>query len=193
MKRVLAQIIAIALKELTVLWRDRQALALLFAMPLFFIIVMSYALEGVFEAGSKGRPIQVIVVNEDEGALAAEAVLDLRKTEGLLLLETIGGARITAERAEQLVRDQAYPMALMFRRDFSRRLTTANDTATSGQMPCVVLMVDPAMNRQLVAPVKGVIQGDIERRHVMAVIPQRINDAFERMSEKAGDVHCIFG
>jgi ABC-2 type transport system permease protein len=49
-------------------------------------------------------------------------------------------------------------------------------------------MVDPAMNRQLVAPVKGVIQGDIERRHVMAVIPQRIKDAFARMSEKAGEM-----
>ena len=68
MKGMLHQIVAIALKELKVLWRDRQALALLFAMPMFFILVMSYALEGVFEAGSKGRPIQVLVVNEDEGS-----------------------------------------------------------------------------------------------------------------------------
>jgi len=67
-------------------------------------------------------------------------------------------------------------------------LTTENAAGASSQTPCVVLMVDPAMNRQLVAPVKGVIQGYIERRRVMAVIPQRIKDAFARMSEKAGEM-----
>jgi len=108
MKRLVAQVTAITVKELTVLWRDRQALALLFAMPLFFIVVMSYALEGVFEAGSKGRPIQVLVVNEDDGAAADEAITDLKKMEGLLLVESVGGTRITAERAEQLVRDQPF-------------------------------------------------------------------------------------
>ena len=50
------QIIAITLKELKVLWLDREALALLFAMPMFFILVMSFALEGVFQAGSKDSP-----------------------------------------------------------------------------------------------------------------------------------------
>ncbi len=41
------QIIAITLKELKVVWLDREALALLFAMPMFFILVMSLALQGV--------------------------------------------------------------------------------------------------------------------------------------------------
>jgi len=188
MKGFLAQIAAMALKELTILRRDRQALALLFAMPLFFIVVMSYALEGVFEAGSRGRPIQVLVVNEDDGTLAAEAIGDLRQIEGLFLVETIGGGRITSERAEQLVRDQVYPMALIFRRDFSGRLQAKATTGSAAEAPCVVLMVDPAMNRQLIAPVKGLIQGDMERRQVIAAIPQRIKEAFARLSEKAGEM-----
>ena len=59
---MLRQIIAITLKELKVVWLDREALALLFAMPMFFILVMSMALQGVFEAGTKGRPVEVLVV-----------------------------------------------------------------------------------------------------------------------------------
>jgi hypothetical protein len=51
---MIRQIIAITLKELKVLWLDREALALLFAMPTFFILVMTFALEGVFQAGSAG-------------------------------------------------------------------------------------------------------------------------------------------
>jgi len=61
------QILAITLKELKVLWFDREALALLFAMPMFFILVMSFALEGVFQAGSKGHPIQILAVHRNGG------------------------------------------------------------------------------------------------------------------------------
>ena len=49
------QVAAFTSKELRVLWRDLEALALLFAMPVFFIVVMNLTLEGVFEAGKK-RP-----------------------------------------------------------------------------------------------------------------------------------------
>ena len=59
-RRMIYQIIAITLKELKVLWLDREALALLFAMPMSFILVMSFALEGVFEAGSKAHPIEIL-------------------------------------------------------------------------------------------------------------------------------------
>jgi ABC-2 type transport system permease protein len=184
---MLRQIVAIALKELKVLWRDRQALALLFAMPLFFILVMSYALEGVFEAGSKGRPIELLVVNEDEGVLASQTITDLKKLEGLTLIESLDAVRLTSDRAEQLLRGQAYHMVLLFRSDFSRRLQEPTKGAAV-QQPCVILMVDPAINRQLVAPVKGVIQGDMERRRLVALIPQKITEAFAILSKKAGDV-----
>ena len=77
------QIIAITLKELKVLWLDREALALLFAMPMFFILVMSFALEGVFQAGSKGHPIEILVSHRKAGPLADQAIADLKRTEGL--------------------------------------------------------------------------------------------------------------
>ena len=53
------QITAMAVKELIVLWKDREALALLFIMPLFFVLVMSFALEGIYSAGTRERPIEL--------------------------------------------------------------------------------------------------------------------------------------
>ncbi|MGZ8219871.1 hypothetical protein, partial [Methylomagnum sp.] len=79
----LHQISAIAAKEFKILWRDRQALALLFLMPAFFILVMSFALEGVFEAGTKARPLDILVVNQDRGDLAALTLAAVRQLEGL--------------------------------------------------------------------------------------------------------------
>ena len=54
-------------------------------------------------------------------------------------------------------------------------------------------MVDPAINRQLVAPVKGLIQGDMERRRLMALVPQRIKEAFARLAERAGEMRPLCG
>ena len=109
---MLRQIIAITLKELKVVWLDREALALLFAMPMFFILVMSLALQGVFEAGTKGRPVEVLVINPNGGPLAEQAIADLKGIEGLTLIETADGVSLSAEKAEALIRRGDYPLAL---------------------------------------------------------------------------------
>ena len=95
---MIRQIVAIIVKELTVLLRDRQALTLLFMMPVFFILVMSFALEGVFEAGSKGQPIGVLVIDQDKSALVEQTLADLKRLEGLTLTETIDG--VTSDTGE---------------------------------------------------------------------------------------------
>src|SRR5512139_3833161 len=111
---MLRQIIAITLKELKVIWLDREALALLFAMPMFFILVMSLALQGVFEAGTKGRPVEVLVINPNGGPLAEQAIADLKGIEGLTLIEAADGVPLSAEKAEALIRRGDYPLALSF-------------------------------------------------------------------------------
>src|SRR5512139_42452 len=108
---MIRQIIAITFKELKVLWLDREALALLFAMPMFFILVMSFALEGVFEAGQKGHPIEVMVVNRNGGVLAEQTIADLKRLEGLTLIQTHKGISLTSDTAEQLIRKGVYPLA----------------------------------------------------------------------------------
>ena len=52
---MIRQIVAVSIKEFNVLRHDREALALLFIMPVFFILIMSLALEGVFETGTQAK------------------------------------------------------------------------------------------------------------------------------------------
>jgi ABC-2 type transport system permease protein len=178
---MLRQIIAITLKELKVIWLDREALALLFAMPMFFILVMSLALQGVFEAGTKGRPVDVLVINSNGGPLAEQAIADLKGIEGLTLIETADGVSLSAEKAEALIRRGDYPLALNFGPGFSERILQARGIPES-EKGTVTLISDPATNLQLLASVKGVIRSTIERRVLSATLPQRMRQAFENQA-----------
>jgi ABC-type Na+ efflux pump permease subunit len=175
---MLRQIIAITLKELKVVWVDREALALLFAMPMFFILVMSLALQGVFEAGTKGRPVEVLVINPNGGPLAEQAIADLKGIEGLTLIETGDGVSLSAEKAEALIRRGDYPLALSFMPGFSERILQARGV-TESEKGTVILISDPATNLQLLASVKGVIRSTIERRVLSATLRQRMRKAVE--------------
>jgi ABC-2 type transport system permease protein len=175
---MLRQIIAITLKELKVVWLDREALALLFAMPMFFILVMSLALQGVFEAGTKGRPVEVLVVNPNGGSLAEQAIADLKRIEGLVLIETAGGVALSLEKAEALIRQGDYSLALAFMDDFSERIPPAPQTSEN-EKATIHLISDPATNVQLLSSVKGVIRSTIERRILLTAMPQRLQQAFE--------------
>ncbi|MBP1696965.1 MAG: type transporter [Deltaproteobacteria bacterium] len=184
---MIRQIIAITLKELKVLWLDREALALLFAMPMFFILVMSFALEGVFEAGSKGHPIEILVVHQDGGRLAEQAIADLKRMEGLILIETYEGIPLSSDKAEQLIGRGVYPLALLFPEGYTEKiLKNANDPQKGKAI--VYLISDPAMNLQLLATVKGAVQGAIERRVLLARIPQRLKEMFGTLGGTEGQL-----
>jgi ABC-2 type transport system permease protein len=170
---MIRQIIAITFKELKVLWLDREALALLFVMPVFFILVMSFALEGVFEAGSKGRPIELLVVNRNGGRVVEQAITDLKRAEALILIEAYEGVPLTSDKAEQLIRKGVYPLALLFEEGFTEKVLQISNRPET-EKASVYLISDPAMNVQLLAAVKGVIQSVIERRVLLARVPQRL-------------------
>ena len=174
---MIRQIIAITFKELKVLWLDREALALLFAMPMFFILVMSFALEGVFEAGQKGRPIEVMVVNRNGGILAEQTIADLKRLEGLTLIQTHEGISLTSEKAEQLILKGVYPLALLFPEGYTERIRHIPNSLQN-EKPTVYLISDPAMNLQLLATVKGAIQSVIERRVLLGRVPQHFKEMF---------------
>jgi ABC-2 type transport system permease protein len=168
-------ILAILAKELKILTRDRQALALLFAMPAFFILVMSFSLEGVFEAGSRARPFEIAVVNRDPGPLSREILSDLKEVEGVVLVETVKGAPLTIERAEELVREGSYPLALLIPEGFSNQvLTSGGDRA---EKATVTFIHDPGTNTRILSGIKGTLQGIILRRTLLAALPERLKKA----------------
>jgi ABC-2 type transport system permease protein len=72
-------------------------------------------------------------------------------------------------------------MALIFQRDFSERILQG-EMNVPAQETTVSLMVDPVMNQQLVAPIRGTIQGILERSVLMAQIPQQIKEELARYS-----------
>ena len=152
---MIRQVLALTVKELKVLWRDREALVLLFAMPLFFILVMSWALQGVYEAGTRDRPVEILVVSEGAGREAAEVLADLARLEGLKWVASVKGAPVTLERAEALLRNGRFDLALRLRRGVGRPAAPAE------------LIVDPTLNRRLLHSIQGAIQGVLQRRVLM--------------------------
>jgi ABC-2 type transport system permease protein len=159
---LIRQILALTVKELKVLWHDWEALLLLFAMPIFFIVVMSWALGGVYEAGTRERPIRVVVLNQDAGGRAAEVMADLDRLEGFEWIE--GGS---LERVERLVRKGRVSMALRFRSGFSDAFGPQEGEAADAS-PGAVLIGDPGLNRQILSTVQGTVRGVIQRRLLLA-------------------------
>jgi len=189
---MIRQIVAITFKEMKVLWLDREALALLFAMPMFFILVMSYALEGVFEAGHKSHPIEVMVVNRNGGMLAEQTIADLKRLEGLTLIQTHEGISLTSEKAEQLIRKGVYPLALLFPEGYTERIRKIPNSLQN-EKPTVYLISDPAMNLQLLATVKGAIQSVIERRVLLVRIPQHFKEMFGGLGDMERQIDNMLG
>ena len=176
---MLFQIAAISLKEFKILIKDLEALALLFAMPVFFILVMSFALEGVFETGTANHPIEILLVNLDKGPMAKQISKDLETVKGLRVIAEIDGRALTRHRAEALVRERSSPMAILFEHDFTESIERFL-VSSKADLPRVFLTIDPATNRQLLAPVQAAVGAFVERRIAIA---RQIHQIKERFSE----------
>jgi len=180
------QIAAIALKEFKLLFKDLEALALLFAMPVFFILVMSFALEGVFEAGSEDHPIEILLINMDKGPIAKQISEDMATIKGLKLVREIDGKVLIRQRAELLVKERSSPMALLFENNFSESVKRFV-ASPEADLPRISLIIDPATNRQLLAPVKAAIGALVERRVAIARQIYQLKERFSHLGE-GGDV-----
>lgn len=67
---MLSRFWASLVKELRLILRDREALLLLFLMPLVFVLIMSMALREPFNDRA-GIKLPVLIVNQDDGAIGA--------------------------------------------------------------------------------------------------------------------------
>lgn len=161
-------------------------------MPIFFILVMSFALEGVFQAGSKGHPIELLAVYRNAGPLAAQTIADLKRMEGLVLIETNGGVPLTADKAEKLVGKGAHSLALVFPEGYTEQVLKALKVPQK-EKATVYLISDPAMNLQLLATVKGAIQGAIERQVLIASLPHQLKEIFGTIEGMEGKLANMLG
>ncbi len=185
---MLYQIYAMTLKEFKVLLRDRGAFSMLFIQPIAFILVMTIALQGVFDSGGSNNPISLLVVNQDQGAIAGQVIANLRSAGGLALTEKQNGQPVTRAQAEDLIAARAYSVAVVFPADFSDRiLAAASDPAgtASAEKAIVSLIADPTVGSQLLAPVKGLLEGYIGRAAEAAQAPIQVRNGFDQMASAA--------
>lgn len=176
---MLYQIYAMTVKDFKVMLKDRGALIVLFIMPVIFIFVMT-------SAGSGGvvnddQPLEILVVNEDSGELADQAIADLNELEGMQLIEAVNGRSLTKPAADELIVEGEYSVAVWFPANFSDQILAAAMDA-SVETAVVTFIVDPALDARFLAPVQGSVVGFIERTVASAQAPVQIEAAFDEMA-----------
>ncbi|MBI9050167.1 MAG: ABC-2 transporter permease [Anaerolineaceae bacterium] len=188
---MLHQIFAIALKDLKILFRDRGGMITLFAMPVMFILVMSIALQGVFDMGSEDNPIELLVVNQDQGILAGAVIDDIASLDGIILINTIDGKTISFDTADSLVSTGDYPVALIFPNDFSARIIDAANIAQSNET-IVSFIADPTTSTQFLSPIRGTVQGYIQQTAAYAQAPYQIQAGFDTLADDVPEEQAVF-
>ncbi len=155
------QILSTTWKDLKILFKDPGGMATLFLMPLMFIIVMSTALQGLFNTGTDTQPRRLPVVNLDRGEYAAQVIDALDSIDGIEVEIAWDGVTLTRERAETLVVDGECSVAILFPADFSAQIAARveNDDAAA----TIELIADPAVSTQFIAPIQGMVFGAAER------------------------------
>ena len=181
------QIFALTLKDLKILLRDRGGMIALFAMPIMFILVMSVALQGMYDVGSAENPVTLLAVNLDAGAatpdgdeihLGTEIVDALAQSEGLVLVTAVDGEPLTRAQAEAMIVDGEYRMAMLIPADFSQRIMDAlHDPQV--EPPEVVFILDPTASKQMTAPVEAAALATANRLAAYAQGPYRTRAAME--------------
>ena len=171
---MLYQIYAITVKELKILLRDAAALELLFLMPIMFIVVMTVALNGVFDGGSKNNPISLLVVNADQGQVAEKVITRLKTVVGLNIVESLDGNKLTRQTADQLIVAGKYKVELAFPADFSDKIFAAG-TNNSAPAAIVSFIVDPSAGNSVMGPVRGTVEGYVQHEASMTQAPARIS------------------
>jgi len=176
---MLRQILALTWKDLKVFFKDRGAVVLIFVQPFMFILVMSYALSGIFRTGD--RPILILAVNQDKGTQAAAVLRQLAEMKSFAVETTWQDQPLTQQKAEQLIIKGKRNLALIFPPDFSTVLEQ-NPAVRERRTTKVVFIVDPATSIQLVEPVQGTLQGLLERTAFTAMVPKGVDYVFDTLA-----------
>ena len=179
---MLNQILALTWKDLKIFFKDSGAVVFIFLQPFMFIVVMSYAMAGLFNSGD--QPIQILAVNQDAGTQAASIIKQLSTLQGFSVETTFQDQPLTRETAEKLVVTGKRGMALVFPPDFSATLEQAPG-APNPETTKILFIVDPATPSQVVQPIIGTLQGLVQEATVAASAPKGIDLLFAQIAPQA--------
>jgi ABC-2 type transport system permease protein len=188
---MLNQILAITVKDLKVLVRDRAGMVVLFLMPVMFILVMSTAMQNSYDIGGRDNPVELIVVNNDSGELADEVIDALQAVDGIKVITMIDGKRLTQSVVEDMIVEGSANVAVVIPEDFSDSVLNAV-TNEDVEAAVITFIADPTTSTQFLAPVRGSIEGFIQERAAYAQMPLRIEAGFDEIAAASSPEQAPF-
>jgi ABC-2 type transport system permease protein len=176
---MLKQILALTWKDLKVFFKDPGGVVLIFVQPFMFILVMSYALSGVYRT-SGDRPIQILAVNQDKGTQGASILRQLDEMKGFAVETAWEGQPLTHQKVEQFIIEGKRNLGLIFPPDFSAVLEQdPANRARERRTAKVLFIVEPTTSSQFVEPILGTLQGLLERAVYTAMVPKGVDYLFD--------------
>jgi ABC-2 type transport system permease protein len=148
---MIRQLLAISVKELKLILRDRGVLSVLFVLPIIFVLLMTYAGVG----NQSVSTVKILVVNEDNGVIASYIIDQLRDEKALVVVDQINGSKIHQDFGEKLLlkRSGGYSLILKFPSNFSKNLIMG-----SASKPLVEFIADPATGGSNLNPIERLIK-----------------------------------
>jgi ABC-2 type transport system permease protein len=180
-----AVMLAIARKDLTLLVRDPGALVVLFLMPLIFILVMSLALSGLYSP--RGSAVVIAVVDQDGGPFSAVFVRSLAGSGGFDVLVDGPNGKLDRAAAEKLIVAGKAQVALIIPAGIGEAVQ-AKMTGTGAASADIVLVSDPALSPQVLAPVRGAVQSLAEQAAFRFAAPAGIDALFAQIETRGVSV-----
>lgn len=143
------QLLAITIKELRIIFRDKGVLSVLFILPIIFVVLMTYAGVGNQGIGQSN----ILVVNQDQGSIASSVIDRLREEKNLIVTDYHEGEKIHEDIGEKLLlkNNSRYSMILKFPPLFSESLL-------QGEKVLVEFIADPATGGSNLNPVERLIK-----------------------------------
>lgn len=190
------QLIATIVKETLLLWRDRPALLLLFAMPAALMVVDTLVQDNAMKALG-GSSTAVVFVNEDGHEIGRAVGQQLRKAKGLSVITVLAGQKATADTAKEAVVRGDFPFCVivpkgtsMIVKERARQIIQeafkGSSPAAHSQKPAwnLVVCFDPTVRgsfRNMVRNALEQITTGIDTKEKMlalaAILPSKVNDS----------------
>lgn len=181
---MLNRLYASVLKETRIITRDREALVLLFVMPLIFILIMSLTMKDVFKARG-GVTLPVLVVDDDGEALGKGVVEALKKT-GYFRADISPAGAADEETIRKDIVEGRHRFAIIIpvgstRLAASRVKKIVELSPGAGRGVAIRLLTDPAMRSdygKIIVSTLNMIFQDIENK--------LLTEQLARMASEAG-------
>jgi ABC-2 type transport system permease protein len=181
------RLLACIRKELLLLSRDLHGLALLFLMPLAFVLIMSLALQNQFSAHADNK-LKVLVLDADQSVASRDLLASLN-TSNAFELVTPQHAPAAAALDAQLRRGD-YAFAIQMARGFSDQLL--GEPVPNKPYHLINIRVAPDSSKQIETIFIGSVSAAVGRARMRALLHSLGNDAAALDKAAANDLQIRY-